>query len=111
MLTALEYASRATTGALAEYIGIPAHSSITGNGYCVGTFDDGTVLRVGSFVYRTDDTGMDAADWLSRIGNRIANIPQAERARQLAECYSPIADEYIVGRSRWSLDGSFLGLA
>jgi len=95
-----------------QLCGMPCESSISGNGYHVGQFDDGTVLRVGDrIVYTTDNAGPNTSDALARVGRLLAGLSRETRAAQLSEIASPRDGRYTVGGTVWTDAGEFVGLA
>lgn len=91
--------------------GMPCGSSISGVGYDVGEFDDGTVLRVGDrIVYTTDYAGPNTSDLLAKVGRLLTGLSRETRAAQLAGLATPRDGRYTLDGTVWTDGGEFVGL-
>jgi hypothetical protein len=87
------------------------HRSIMGDGYSVGMFDDGCVLRVGdSIIEHNPNPDGWTFETLARVGLLLAKIPQTRRATQLAEIGCKPGETITLNGTRWNSAGEYLGL-
>ena len=99
---------------LVSLIAMPAPASISGDGYQVGRFPDGCVLKVGDrIVYQTPERDNDTLDLLAKVGRLLAGLRAETRAEQIRELgVMPRTDGlYNLRGALWTADGEFAGLA
>lgn len=86
-------------------------SSISGNGYSVSEFSDGSVLlEVGGKIidHSPEPVTRNAIDTFAHAGRMLASYSKAERAAIIARLYG--AKDCVISGVRWSADGEYLGL-
>lgn len=108
MLTAKKYVETFETIGR-HWIGIPAPCATSGCGYAVGSFEDGTVLRVGDKIVEYTTRPV-CRDTLATVGRLLAGLSPETRAAQLAELGCKPGGTITLSGTRWDSAGNYLGL-